>query len=500
MVVLGLDVGTTGVKAVVVDPHGTILGRAYREYAFTTEAHGWAELDPAVVRRAATMVIRRAVADAGTSPEAIGISSPGEAFVPVDAGCRPVGAAIVSFDVRALPIYERVINETGAARIEAVTGQRPLPHYALFKWLWWKHHRPEAYARTAQFVSLGGMVARLLGGRPAIDESLAVRTLIYDRAQHRWAAGLAEELGLDIDRFPPILEPRASCGTVSAYAARSLGITAGAEIAVGGLDQACAAFGAGIADSEGMLSVGTTAVIAVSCSDETAVSRFLPSVPHVVPAAWLALAGSPAGGSALRWLRDVWYPAPAVHLRRPRISFDMIVDAVEDRETSVLFLPHLGGSRVAFNDPDATGAFLGLTFGAARSDLTRAVLDGVAYEIAMLVDRLQDAGLAPTRLRAVGGGSRSRTWLQIIADATTIGIDSTGSSDVAAVGAARLANHDTDPAGSRGGELPPVPVSFAVEPRSAWRPYHAPRLERFRAAQAAIRGVRDLAPNARRTR
>jgi xylulokinase len=493
MAVLGVDLGTTGVKAVVLGNDGTILGRAYGEYRLVTDAPGWAELDPVEVLRATTKVIRAATATSGEPPSAVGLSAAGEAFVPVDASLQPLGAVIVSFDRRAIPIHDRVVADIGAERFEASSGLRPLPHYSMFKWLWWKEQRPQVYARTAHFVSLGGMIAGLLGGRPAIDESFAVRSLLYDAVRHDWAWDLVADVGLKPELLPPVLAPRTSCGTVSAGVARSLGIAPGANIVVGAMDQLCAAFGIGLAAPDGMLSIGTMAVVGFVHADKATFPRFLPSVPHVVPEKWLALGGS-AGGSALRWFRDAIHAAPIGQARPTTGTFDEIVHSIQDRATAVLFLPHLGGSRVAFDDPSATGAFVGLTFDTGREDLARAVIDGVAYEIAILLGRLGGASIRPRRLMAVGGASTSRAWLQIIADATRIRLDSAASGDVAAVGAARLAHGDVDPSGGGAGEIPPVSSVFSVAPRDEWRPYHAERLEQFRAVHHALRAARPQVP------
>jgi xylulokinase len=501
--VLGLDIGTTGVKVVVIAADGRLLATSHREYPLVTSEPGWAELDPRTVWRASSQAIRQAVDGLQEAPDAIGLSAPGEAFLPVDDHCRPLGNAIVSFDQRSHADFESAMADLGARHFEEATTLRPLPHYAGFKWLWWKRHRPEVYAATRSFVGLGSYVAARLGAAPSIDPSLAIRTSLFDPAGGNWAFGLAERLGIDRDKLPAVGPADAPCGETSRVAARRLGLRAGIPIAIGGLDQACAAFAVGIAGSTAMLSIGTTAVVCVATPLRSDVAAGIPAVPHVSGGQWLAMAGTPSGGSVLRW-----YRSNVTALGRHRgttvsSDFDAIVEPAADHPTSVLFLPHLSGSRIAFDDPGATGAFVGLTLAAGRYDLTRAVLDGVAYEIAMLLLRLRASGLVIESLRSVGGASRSRPWMQLISDATSLPIHSTATSHAAAFGAARLAGNLVDLA------VPPlagpsahmdrnlgVPTTFTVEPRHGWHSYHAERFDQFRRTQAALRAARLNATNA----
>jgi xylulokinase len=494
--VLGIDIGTTGAKAIVVGSDGSVLAHAYRDYPLITPEPGWAELDPEAVWRAARAAIRAAVLAVDARPSAIGITGPGEAFIPLDLHDRPLANAIVSLDQRAIALFERVVADLDPGTFERATGQIPLSHYAIFKWLWWREQRSELDHRTVRFASLSGYVAEQLGARPAIDGSLAARPLVFDPISGTWADALLSRLGMDPGRLPPILAPGTMCGLASSKAAGRLGIDPAAPIVLAGLDQACAAFGIELTDDVAMLSVGTTAVLAQRSTPQSTASS-IPEVPHVDGRASLAIAGSPGGGSVFRWFREVVAAgSAAVGDRRAGRgpSFEQLVTAAEDRRTSVLFLPHLGGSRLAFDDAAARGAYLGLTFDTDRTDLTRAVLDGVAYEIVMLIERLAAAGTAPHRLLAVGGGARSTAWMQIVSDAALVPIDSTGSSDVAAYGAARLAARSDS---SRGPAplLPPFPIRFTVQPRRSWRDHHVERLASFRAAQQALRKVREMAPD-----
>jgi xylulokinase len=478
--VLGIDIGTTGTKAVVISDRGSVLGHAYRGYRLIVPANGWAEIDPRAVWRAARDSATEAIDAAGVAPRSVGIAGPGEAFVPLDEAGKPLGNAIVSFDQRSSGAFSKVVSQIGVAELRRQTGQEPLSHYALFKWLWWRDEQPDLDRITVRFASLAGYVAERFGAVGGIDRSLATRTSAYDPGTGEWAHELLGRLGLDPARLPKIRNSGDSSGQVRADVARSIGCASSAEVVIVGLDQACAAMGVLLDGDAALLSVGTTAVIARVAATSPSKRTALPSVPHVDDVNTLVLAGSPGGGSALRWFRDTF---------ARRTGFESIIESTTDRPTAVLFLAHLGGSRIAFADPSAKGAFSGITFDSDRIDLARAVLDGVAYEVAMLLRRFLEDGLTPSHLIAVGGASKSSVWMQIMSDAIGLPIASTGSSLAAAYGAARVAA-GVHP--SEGDALGPMPIEFAVTPRERWHSYHQARIALAEATHDALRSVRQL--------
>jgi xylulokinase len=475
--ILGIDLGTTGVKAIVVDRHGVIRGESYHDYPLVVPQPGWAELDPKLVLRAAKLTASRAVSSSGLSPRAIGIAGPGEAFVRIGSDDQPVGNAVVSFDRRAALIFKDVISKHGGA-IGDVSGLVPLSHYAVFKLLWWQMEEPEADLRTRRYATLAAYVGEAFGASPGIDPSLAARTLLLDRGARAWSPALLTLLDMDPGRLPPVLQPGESSGSVTTNVARALHCAKDAEVFVVGLDQSCAVHGVGVGPNQALLSLGTTAVVARLVSSRQRAAQSVPAVPHVDGERILLLAGSPGGGSALRWFRETF--------GLTRTGYESIISTASREGTNVVFLPHLGGSRVAFEDPDASGAFVALTFGADRTAMARAVLDGVAYEVAMLIHRLTDAGHEPRELVAVGGVSKSRDWIQIMSDATGLAIESTASDNAAAFGAAKVAG---DQHGSQ--RWPALASAFRVEPRESWRQYHVDRLDLTKRTHSALRDIRS---------
>jgi xylulokinase len=262
----------------------------------------------------------------------------------------------------------------------------------------------------------------------------------------------------------------------------------------GGLDQACAALAAGVIDpGVGLLSLGTTGVIgaAMSALTPAMLRAGMLAMPHVAGGRLITLGGVAAGGSLLRWYRDeLGFGERDEAARTGRDVYDVITSQVHDRPTGVLVLPHFSGSRFAFSDPDARGLVLGLTFGTTRADLVRGFMEGVAYELAVIRDRFEAVGLPIKSLRAAGGGSRSDSWMQIVADALGLAVHALARFDASAAGAALLAMAGIG-AVSSSAELPATmrATRRTFEARQSWAAYHAQRLENYRKVYSALRDV-----------
>lgn len=483
MTFLGVDIGTTGCKVVLIDAERTRIAHAYAEYPLITPRPQWAQLNPETVWLAVASCIKQCTQECGTDrPSALAISELGESFVPIDRQGDPLADALVSFDTRSQSEFRLVTDRLQADRIVAITGLEPLPHYALYRWSWWLNHEPEKYARTWKLASLGGFISVKLGVQPVIAASLAGRTLALDRATTDWSDEIVAGSGLEVAKLPEVMAPGSIAGRVSSESSSRLGMAPGAVVVIGGLDQACAAAGVGVVHpGQAMLSLGTVAAIGAVVSVGTPAG--VPWVSHVVPPHQLALAGSPGGGSVLRWYRDVLGAREAIVASETGADvFDVITSTARDHQTDLVFHPHLGGSRFAFSDPQARGAVQGITFATSRQDLVRALLEGVAYELALIRERLERYGIDIQMLVATGGGSLSSVWLQIIADTLNLAIESTGSRDAAAYGAALVAaaatSSATRPTALGTGDWN-LPTQQIFEPRPEWTDYHKQGLHRY---------------------
>jgi xylulokinase len=488
---IGVDVGTTGCKVAALNESGDVCATAYEAYPLETTELGTAELDPCLVWKAVTNSIR-AVCESLPSaarPRSIAVTTAGEALVPLDANAAPLSNIVTSVDSRNVEAFRRSVGEIGETRFREHSGLAALPHYSVFRWRWFAETQPELYARTTTLAGHAEWLTAQLGANtPTTDRSLAARSLAYRVDEEVWDYDLIDMFGLDVGRLPSVVPAGSVVGTVSSKRAAELCVDEETTIIIGGLDQACAAFSLALpGEDTAMLSIGTTAVLGVEIAGT--LPRFglgpasdvhdgttdrIPTGPHVRPNYRLALSGTPAGGALLKWfetkiLGRAGDPAATVA-------------GIEDHRTDVLALPHLGGSRVAFSDPDARGVILGLRFATSQRDITRALIDSVAYEVAVMLEQLGAAGVDVTRLRAVGGGSLSRAWLQIIADAVRLPVETAATSYAAAIGAAAMASRGT----SLDTANPMVRVREVICPRADWFEYHDTRLRRFRDIYAAL--------------
>ena len=495
MTLLGVDIGTTGCKAVAVGSDGLPLARAYREYPLATPRPGWAELDPDAVWEAVCAAIREVTAAVPEPPQALAVATLGEAVTPIDGSGAALAPTIVSFDGRARTCYDQLIGALGPERISDVCGVAPQPHYSVAKWCWIAREMPETYRRAATLACFGDLVSVRLGLPPVIDHTMATRTLAFDAAGGCWSSEILDTAGVDVGMLPAPVPTGTVIGTVAAPQARELGLADGALLVAGGLDQVCAAYGGGIGargDGSAMLSLGTVAVLAAVPDADRSAGTPVPTVPYLEPGKRLAIAGSPAGGAVLRWYRDQFgAPAPGgAGSADPGIegdAYERIVASAADVDTDLIALPHFAGSRTAFADPESTAALVGLTFATERQHIVRAVLEGVALETAVMAGRLAEAGAPVTSLRAVGGGSRSAVWMQIFADVLGVPVESTASADAAAVGAARLAgaatgDADWGPDGLR--------VAARFEPDESRSRRYRSKLERYRGLYRALAELR----------
>ncbi len=493
---LGVDVGTTGCKSVVVNAGGRPLAAAYREYPLAAPRPGWAELDPDTVWEAVCATIREVTAAVPEPPQALAVASLGEAVTPIDGSGAALAPTIVSFDGRSRTCYEQLIATLGPERLSDVCGVAPQPHYSVAKWCWIAREMPETYRRAATLACFGDLVSVRLGLPPVIDHTMATRTLAFDAAGGCWSVEVLDAAGVGVEKLPTPAPTGTVVGAVAARQARELGLADGAVLVTGGLDQVCAAYRAGIGaavEGSAMLSLGTVAVLAAVLDADRTAGISVPTVPYVEPGKRLAIAGSPAGGAVLRWYRDRFGdPAAATADSTDRDTagdvYERIVASAAEVETDLIALPHFAGSRTAFADPQATAALAGLTFATERHHIVRALLEGVALETAVMAERLAEAGTPVTSLRAVGGGSRSPVWMQIFADVLGVPVGSAASADAAAAGAALLAGAG---AGLMAVDAPRLPLTIHCEPdRTANRRYRS-KLARYRALYHALAQHRD---------
>jgi len=484
---LGIDVGTTGCKAAAYNLEGQQISYAYREYPLVSPHPGWAELDPNVLWESVRSCISSIVSDVKKDPiQGVTLSALGEAILPISIDGSPLANCIVSFDNRSQHEYQHLMKRISAESIFNKTGLFVEPHYSIFKLMWWHKNQPEIYKNTWKFLCVGDYIGFKLGLRPVMDYSMATRTLCFNVHSSRWSESILDASGIDQTKLPEVASSGTIIGEISRDITRDMDIPTKTILVLGGLDQACAALGSKvIASGDTLLSVGTVAAIGPVFSSPTERMRDdrILSMPHVVPDVKITFGASIGGGSVLRWYRDQFgYEEQKIAQREHRNVYEVIIDQVQDEPTDLLVLPHFSGSRFAFTDPQSEAAITGLTFNSTKSDVIRALLEGVAYELAIIRDRFLHAGIPIHSFNASGGGSRSGKWMQIIADSSQVPIHTMQTSDAGTLGSALLTAYalgefETLSVGAR--QFVKIRCNF--EPRDEWRSYHSERKTKYKA-------------------
>ncbi len=456
---IGLDVGTTGVKGIAIAHDGRVLASVSEEYALSTPQPGWAEQDPEDWWRASQACLARL-------PEGpIGLSGQMHGLVVLDADDRVIRPAILWNDQRTAAECAEIEAKVGLSRLIELTGNRALTGFTAPKLLWLRRHEPGAYARIRHVLLPKDYVRFRLTGERAIDVADASGTLLFDVAGRRWSAEVCEVLEIPLEWLPESHEST--------------------EIAGAG-DQAAAALGVGIA-SPGPVSVvlGTSGVVfgvlpAYAPDREARVHVFC----HAVPGTWHAMGVMLSAAGSLAWLRHA--------VGGDYATLDEEAARWSPGAEGLLFAPYLSGERTPHADPDARGAFTGLSLRHDRGALARAVLEGVAYGLRDSLELLRSLGVRPELGRASGGGATSDLWLRIVASVLGLPLERTESEEGSAFGAALLAGvragvfRDAADAVARC-----VRVRDRVEPDPEWAAAYERGYARYRLLYPTLRPLAD---------
>jgi xylulokinase len=472
---VGLDVGTTGVKALRISPDGEIVARAEEGYRLSTPQPGWAEQDPEDWWRAA----EAALATVGSDGVAgIGLSGQMHGLVALDNADRVLRPAILWNDQRTGAECAEIEARFGLRELVQLTGNRALPGFTAPKLLWLRRHEPDVYARIARVLLPKDYVRLRLLGEHATDVSDASGTLLFDVRQRRWSGEVLEGLEIPMDWVPDALESTGLSGQTAD----------GLPVAAGAGDQAAGALGVGV-DRPGPLSVvlGTSGVVfaalpAFAADPDGRVHSFC----HAVPDGWHAMGVMLSAAGSLGWLREVVAPGEPP---------DEVVAEAEPWPPGVeglTFLPYLAGERTPHVDPAARAAFAGLSLRHDRGALVRAVLEGVAFGLRDSLELLRAIGVKPESARVSGGGARSELWLRIVASVLELPLERAAAEEGAAFGAALLggvtAGVFTD---VQEAVAATVRVRDTIEPEPEWIEPYAHAYRRFRSLYPALRPLED---------
>lgn len=438
MVLAGIDLGTSGLKTVLIDGEGRVLAVAGREYPILMPAPDAAEQNPAHWLEAAAMTMRQALAQAGVSGEAvaaIGLSGQMHGLVCVDAGDRVLRPAIIWPDRRSHEQVAEVYHRVGRKRLAEWTRNPLATGFQLVSWLWLRRHEPDIAAQTACLLLPKDYLRLWLTGERGTEPSDACATGCFDPAARTWCRPLWQKLDLDPRLWPPVAPSHAVAGGLRSEAAEALGLRRGIPVVYGGGDQACQAAGNGVLQPGDLsITIGTGGQILAPLAEPAYDPHLrLHCYCHVAPATWYLMGAILAAGLALRWLRDTFFPGADYGTLADRAA------AIPPGAEGLLFLPHLAGERTPHMDPHATGAFVGLTLRHTAAHLIRAVMEGVVFALRQALEPMLACGVRVKRLIASGGGTRHPLWLHLLADICRQPVHVAATEEAAAFGAALLA-------------------------------------------------------------
>jgi xylulokinase len=422
MSLLGIDVGTSGCKAAVFSEEGQLLALAYEEYDYQHPQSGWAELDARQVWESVQRTVTQVAQQAQHDPiRALSVSSLGEAVVPVTRQREILGPSLLNFDARGaeyIPeLHERIDDE----RLYGLNGNTLGNQYSLTKLKWLQQYQPDLYQLTDHFLHWSGFVSFMLGAEARVDYSLANRTLLFDLEQCDWSDELLGLAQLDRVKLPPTVPAGTIIGTVSPQIADRLGLSRGVAIVSGAHDQCCNGVGCGVIEpGRAMYGMGTyicmMPVFPRRREPQLMIARGLNTEHHAAPGRYVSFIYN-HGGSMVKWFRDTFAQAERTQAKASgQDVYAQLMAEVPDRPSSVLALPHWGPTGPPEFIDDSCGVLLGLKLETTRGDILKGLIEATTFYLRECLESLPATGIAIEDFRAVGGGSKSEAWLQIVAD------------------------------------------------------------------------------------
>jgi len=441
---LGIDVGTGGTRAVLIDSAGKIVAARTSEHQpFASPQTGWAEQDPHDWWRATCDAIHQVLAASGTPASdiaAVGFSGQMHGAVLLDADGQPLRPALIWCDQRSAVEAAELTAQGGESQIIAWTCNPALPNFTLTKLLWVRKHEPQLFERFRTLLLPKDYVRFRLSGQYGMDMADASGTLLLDVTNRRWSAEMAAAAGIDLHCLPPLFESPDVCATISEEGAAATGLLKGTPLVAGAGDQAAGAVGLGIVRPGAVhATIGTSGVVFAS-TDRPALDPKgrLHTFCHAIPGRWHVMGVTQSAGLSLRWFRDN-FGTLRDDARDPYERLADEAQAVPPGCDGVLWAPYLMGERTPHLDSDARAALVGLAANHGRGHIVRAILEGVAFSLRDSFSIFEEMQVPVSSIRLGGGGARSALWRQIQADVYHHAVQIVEAEEGAAYGAALLA-------------------------------------------------------------
>ena len=441
---LGIDVGTGGTRALVIDEAGRVIASATEEHRdFASPQIGWAEQDPGDWWRACGVAVHKVLAEAqlrGDQIACVGLSGQMHGAVLLDERSQVVRPALIWCDVRTEKQSRDLTAKIGAARLIELTSNPALTNFTLTKCLWVRENEPELWKKVRSFILPKDYVRLQLTGERATDMADASGTLMLDVAHRRWSKEILQAVQIDESLLPDLYESPEICGRISAAGAAATGLKSGTPVVAGAGDQAAGAIGMGIV-SPGKVSatIGTSGVVfAATARPSLDPKGRLHTFCHALPGRWFVMGVTQAAGLSLRWFRDQL----ACPSNGNSNSYEQLTAGaanVPPGSDGLLWAPYLMGERTPYLDPNARGMLVGLTASHTRDHIIRAILEGVAFSLRDTLTIFKEIEVPVETIRLGGGGARSKLWRQIQADIYGQPVEIVEAEEGAAYGAAILA-------------------------------------------------------------
>jgi xylulokinase len=489
---LGMDVGTGGTRAVVVDAEGKLMGSASCEHApFRAEHPGWAEQDPEDWWHAAKEAIHGALA-ATIEPrepiEAIALTGQMHGAVMLDETGAVLRPALIWCDTRTQPECDWLTEKIGYEHLIELTCNPALPNFTLTKLLWVKTHEPEIFAKIRHVMCPKDYVRYRLTGEFAIDVQEASGTLLLDVAHRQWSSEVAEAAGIDMSWLPQVYESPEICARISEKAAGATGLKAGTPVAAGAGDQGAGAVGMGILQPGSVsATIGTSGVVFAATAEPTKDPKGrLHTFCHAVPGVWHVMGVTQSAGLSLHWLRETFFPSQSYDALSAEAA--KVPAGCEGLE----WAPYLLGERTPHLDPEVRAAFAGIGVEHGAAHFVRAVLEGVAYSLEDTFALFRELEIPVSAIRLGGGGARGALWRQIQAGIYGRAVEvltaeeggAFGCALMAGVGAGHWQNLDEACAEA-------IHVAHNIEPDPGELEVYKAGYARWRKMYPALKGLRD---------
>ena len=446
--VIGIDLGTSGTKTVLFDENGNTISSDLEEYPLYQPHPGWAEQDPMDWWNAVVEGIKGVIRKSGVNPseiKGIGLSGQMHGLVLLDKNGKVLMRSIIWCDQRTSEECEDITKAVGAKRLIEITANPALTAFTASKIMWVKKHHPEIYEKAAKILLPKDYIRYMLTGEFATEVSDASGMQLLDIPNRCWSDEVLSKLEIDKSLLGKVYESQEVTGKVNKETARLTGLTQDTIVVGGAGDQAAGAVGNGIVKPNVVSSTIGTSGVVFACTDKITIDKKgrVQTFCHAVPNTWHIMGVTQAAGLSLKWFRDNFCGSEkeTAELCGTDVYNILNKEAALSKlgANGLIYLPYLMGERTPHLDPFAKGVFFGLTARHKKSDMIRAVMEGVGYSLKDCMDIIEEMGVQPKEVRASGGGGKSKLWRQIQSDMFNSKIVTINSSEGPALGVAILA-------------------------------------------------------------